>query len=87
MTNETNFLFNKIEPNDIFINTDINKSYQFKNKTRNNNNNNLFNNESSLNKKLELYSVDFGLLNHQKLNNFEKENNDNIMFTNYDNMF
>ena len=86
-TNETNFLFNKIEPNDIFINTDINKSYQFKNKTRNNNNNNLFNNESSLNKKFELYSVDFGLLNHQKLNNFEKENNDNIMFTNYDNMF
>ena len=88
-TNETNFLFNKIEPNDIFVNKDVNKSYQFKVRTRNNNNsNNLFDDNSNSNKKLELYSVDFGLLNHQKLYNYEKDNNENnILFTNYDNLF
>jgi hypothetical protein len=87
ITNENKILFNKIEPNDIFVNRDVNKSHQFKVRTRNNNNNNLLIDNSNSNKKLELYSVDFGLLNHQKLHNYEKENNENILFTNYDNLF
>ena len=87
ITNENKILFNKIEPNDIFVNRDVNKSHQFKVRTRNNNNKNLLIDNSNSNKKLELYSVDFGLLNHQKLHNYEKENNENILFTNYDNLF
>ena len=81
----------KIEPNDILVISDINKSRQNKNRIKNeenksvNLNKNSDDNNISIGKKLELYSVDDNLLSHQRLNNDnEKDKMDEVLLTNYD---
>ena len=82
---------NKIEPNDILINT--NNSRQNKMNIRKDENNKSFsfnkniNDDNSINKKLDLYSVDDNLLNHHRLNNVndnDKDRSNEIVLTNYD---
>ncbi len=80
----------KIEPNDILVISDINKSRQNKNRIKNEENKSVNLNKNSddnnsIGKKLELYSVDENLLSHQRLNNDnEKDKMDEVLLTNYD---
>ena len=80
---------NKIEPNDILVNTNnsrqnkINIKKDENNKSVNLNKN--INDDNSISKKLELYSFDDNLLNHNRLNNEnEKDRSNEIVLTNYD---
>ena len=80
----------KIEPNDILVISDINKSRQNKNRIKNEENKSVNLNKNSddnnsIGKKLELYSVDDNLLSHQRLNNDNEKNKmDEVLLTNYD---
>ena len=82
-------LNNKTEPNDILDNTNnsrqnkINIKKDENNKSVNLNKN--INDDNSISKKLELYSFDDNLLNHNRLNNEnEKDRSNEIVLTNYD---
>ena len=80
----------KIEPNDILVISDINKSRQNKNRIKNEENKSVNLNKNSddnnsISKKLEMYSVDDNLLSHQRLNNDNEKNKmDEVLLTNYD---
>ena len=80
---------NKIEPNDILINTNNSKQNKMNLRKDENNKsisfNKNINDDNSINKKLELYSVDDNLLNHHRLNNDnDKDRSNEIVLTNYD---